>query len=69
MKKIKYFSAFSGIGGFELGLENAAKSAGLAVECVGHSEIDTEESKKPAWETDNRIEIEIVNPPEDWTDI
>ncbi len=40
MKKLKYFSAFSGIGGFELGLENAAKSAGLEVECVGHSEID-----------------------------
>lgn len=40
MKKIKYFSTFSGIGGFELGLENAAKSAKLEAECVGHSEID-----------------------------
>jgi len=34
---IKYFSMFSGIGGFELGIELATK--GLA-ECVGYSEID-----------------------------
>ena len=40
MAKIKYFSAFSGIGGFELGLERAAQSSGLEIECVGHSEID-----------------------------
>ena len=40
MKKIRFFSAFSGIGGFELGLENAAKSAGLEAECIGHAEID-----------------------------
>lgn len=40
MNKIKYFSTFTGIGGFELGLERAAKKANLDIECVGHSEID-----------------------------
>ncbi len=40
MKKIKYFSTFSGIGGFELGIENAAKELGIATECVGFSEVD-----------------------------
>lgn len=33
MKKIKYFSTFTGIGGFELGI-------GPDAECVGYSEID-----------------------------
>lgn len=40
MKKIKYFSTFSGIGGFELGIENAATELGIATECVGFSEVD-----------------------------
>ena len=40
MKTIKYFSTFSGIGGFELGIEQAAEELGLQVECVGFSEID-----------------------------
>lgn len=40
MQKIKYFSTFSGIGGFELGIENAAAELGLATECVGFSEVD-----------------------------
>lgn len=40
MNSVKYFSTFSGIGGFELGLERAAKRAGLSNKCVGHSEID-----------------------------
>lgn len=40
MSKIRYFSAFSGIGGFELGLESATKPTSLEVKCVGHSEID-----------------------------
>ncbi len=40
MKKIKYFSTFSGIGGFELGIENAAAELGIATECVGCSEVD-----------------------------
>lgn len=40
MQKIKYFSTFSGIGGFELGIENAAVELGIATECVGFSEVD-----------------------------
>lgn len=43
------------------------KSANALLKLI--DKIDTEESRKPAWETDNRIEIEIVNPPEDWGDI
>ena len=33
---MKYFSAFSGIGGFELGIQKAVPKA----ECIGYSEID-----------------------------
>ena len=40
MKKLKYLSTFSGIGGFELGIERAAKALGIDIECIGHSEID-----------------------------
>lgn len=40
MEKIKYFSTFSGIGGFELGIENAAKELDIDTECVGFSEVD-----------------------------
>lgn len=39
MKKIKYFSTFSGIGGFELGIKNTAEELGMTAECVGFSEI------------------------------
>lgn len=35
-RKMKYFSMFSGIGGFEKGIHNIIKDA----ECVGYSEID-----------------------------
>ena len=37
---IRYFSMFSGIGGFELGIEKAADELRLSTECVGYSEID-----------------------------
>lgn len=40
MRKIKYFSTFSGIGGFELGIENAAAELGLDAEYIGFSEVD-----------------------------
>lgn len=40
MQKIKYFSTFSGIGGFELGIENATAELGLTTECIGFSEVD-----------------------------
>ena len=40
MSAIRYFSMFSGIGGFELGIEAAAHELGITAECVGYSEID-----------------------------
>lgn len=46
MKPIRYFSMFAGIGGMELGIEQAAQELGLTAECVGYSEID-----KPAIRT------------------
>lgn len=36
MNKIKYLSLFSGIGGFEYGIEQSSKE----MECIGYSEID-----------------------------
>jgi DNA (cytosine-5)-methyltransferase 1 len=41
MRHVRYFSMFTGIGGFELGIEQAAQELGLTTECVGYSEIDT----------------------------
>lgn len=46
MSHLKYFSMFSGIGGFELGIEQAAADLSITTECVGYSEID-----KPAIRT------------------
>jgi len=40
MSHIRYFSMFSGIGGFECGIEQAAWELGLTTECVGYSEVD-----------------------------
>lgn len=40
MRRVPYFSMFSGIGGFELGIEQACHILGLEPECVGYSEID-----------------------------
>jgi DNA (cytosine-5)-methyltransferase 1 len=37
---VRYLSLFSGIGGFELGLEAAGKRLGIDFDCVGYSEID-----------------------------
>lgn len=37
---IRYLSLFSGVGGFELGLQAAGKKLGVDFECVGYSEID-----------------------------
>ncbi len=36
---MKYFSTFSGIGGFELGIEKA-RGGGLEAECIGYSDVD-----------------------------
>ena len=40
MREFRYFSTFSGIGGFELGLVKAAKRTGTRLKCVGFSEVD-----------------------------
>jgi len=40
MRHVRYFSMFSGIGGFELGIEQAARELGITTECVGYSELD-----------------------------
>lgn len=40
MNTIDYFSGFSGVGGFERALEQAARMLGLQVRCVGYSEIE-----------------------------
>jgi DNA (cytosine-5)-methyltransferase 1 len=37
---VRYVSLFSGIGGFELGLQAAGAELGIDFECVGYSEID-----------------------------
>lgn len=37
---MKVFSTFTGIGGFELGIDHAADRAGQSIEYVGYSEID-----------------------------
>jgi len=37
---MKVFSTFTGIGGFELGIDKAAAAAGQKIEYVGYSEID-----------------------------
>jgi DNA (cytosine-5)-methyltransferase 1 len=37
---VRYLSLFSGVGGFELGLQAAGEQLGIDVECVGYSEIN-----------------------------
>lgn len=40
MRTIKYFSGFSGIGGFELAIHQTADLMSINAQCVGYSEID-----------------------------
>jgi len=40
MTHIRYFSMFTGIGSFELGIQQAATALNLTTECVGYSEIE-----------------------------
>jgi DNA (cytosine-5)-methyltransferase 1 len=40
MKTLTYFSGFSGIGGFELGIQQSAELMNIKTQCVGYSEID-----------------------------
>jgi DNA (cytosine-5)-methyltransferase 1 len=37
---VRYISLFSGVGGFELGLQGAGGKLGIDFECVGYAEID-----------------------------
>ncbi len=46
MKMIRYASLFSGIGGFELGIQAASKQTGIKTECVFASEFDPESKAK-----------------------
>ena len=43
---IKYASLFSGIGGFELGIQSASEKTGIEIECVFASEFDPESKAK-----------------------
>ena len=46
MKMIKYASLFSGIGGFELGIQAASEQTGIKTKCVFASEFDPESKAK-----------------------
>ena len=43
---IKYASLFSGIGGFEFGIQTASNQTGIETECVFASEFDPESKAK-----------------------
>jgi len=64
MRHVRYFSMFSGIGGFELGIEQAAKELGITTECVGYSEIDTHAIKtyEEHFNHDNYGDATLIDP-------
>lgn len=64
MKTVRYFSMFSGIGGFELGVEQAAKDLEVIAECVGYSEIDKHaiSTYKEHFDHDNYGDATTINP-------
>ena len=64
MKHVRYFSMFSGIGGFELGIEQAAQELGLTAECVGYSEIDKAAIRtyEEHFNHDNYGDATLINP-------
>lgn len=55
---------FSGIGGFELGIEKAAKTLGIEAECVGYSEIDKHAiaTYERHFNHDNYGDATLINP-------
>lgn len=55
---------FTGIGGFELGIEQAARDLGLTTECVGYSEIDTHAIKtyEEHFNHDNYGDATLIDP-------
>lgn len=60
----RYFSMFSGIGGFELGLKAAEPKTGRTFECVGHSEIDKHATQtyEEHFNHDNYGDATTINP-------
>lgn len=64
MRRVRYFSMFSGIGGFELGIEKAAKTLGIEAECVGYSEIDKHAiaTYERHFNHDNYGDATLINP-------
>lgn len=64
MTHVRYFSMFSGIGGFELGIEQAADELGLTTECVGYSEIDKQAIKtyEEHFNHDNYGDATLIDP-------
>ncbi|MEQ4566211.1 DNA (cytosine-5-)-methyltransferase [Paenarthrobacter sp. CAP02] len=64
MRHVRYFSMFSGIGGFELGIEKAAKTLGIEAECVGYSEIDKHAiaTYERHFNHDNYGDATLINP-------
>ena len=64
MKTVRYFSMFSGIGGFELGIEQAAVDLGIKAECIGYSEIDKHAiaTYKEHFNHDNYGDATTINP-------
>ena len=64
MKTVRYFSMFSGIGGFELGIQQAAEDLGIKAECVGYSEIDKHAiaTYKEHFDHDNYGDATTINP-------
>lgn len=61
---VKYFSMFSGIGGFELGLEAAGQRTNTNFECVGYSEIDKHaiQTYERHYDHDQFGDATIINP-------
>lgn len=64
MKRVRYFSMFSGIGGFELGIQQAAQDLGIEAECVGYSEIDKHAIRtyERRFNHDNYGDATLINP-------
>jgi len=64
MSIVRYFSMFSGIGGFELGIQAAADQLGLTTECVGYSEIEPNAIKtyEEHFNHDNYGDATNINP-------
>jgi len=63
---VKYFSMFSGIGGFERGLEQASETTNTNFECVGYSEIDKHAIQVTQKNYPNTMQLGDINNWESW---